>query len=109
MYKSRLTLWILAFLFSLSGVLTAFPAIAASSTAAKAAAPEPKLDNATCLTCHDSKKGKIEMPGIGGDKHTVKGVNNDKYGKSVHAKMQCVTCHTDIVDSNAPQIGRAHV
>jgi cytochrome b subunit of formate dehydrogenase len=104
MHKSRITLWILASVISLSGVLTAWPALAASSVAAKAAAPtpEPKLDNATCLTCHDSKKGKIEMPGIGGEKHTVKGVSNDKYGKSVHAKMQCVACHADIVDSNAP-------
>ena len=96
----------LASLISLSGVLTALPAHAATSTVAKAKvaapAPEPKLDNATCLTCHDSKKGKIEMPGIGGDKHTVKGLSNDKYGKSVHAKMQCVACHTDIVDSSAP-------
>jgi hypothetical protein len=29
-------------------------------------------------------------------------VNTDKYGKSVHAKMECVACHREIIDSVTP-------
>jgi thiosulfate reductase cytochrome b subunit len=104
MRTPRLLLWFLACIVSLLGAFSVLPAAAA--TAAKAAvavaAAEPALDNATCQSCHDGKKGKLEMPGIGGDSHTVRPVNNGKYAKSVHAKMQCVACHKDIVDSAAP-------
>ena len=95
--------WLLALVVSLFGAITFLPAATAATTKAVAAAPaEASLDNATCLSCHDGKKGKIEMPGIGGESHTVRAVSNGKYGKSVHAKMQCVACHKDIVDSAAP-------
>lgn len=87
--------WILAGLISLLTVLS-FPAAAATT------ASEPKLDNASCLSCHDGKKGKLEMPGIGGDSHTLRPVSHAKFEKSVHAKLECVACHKDIVDSAAP-------
>ena len=38
----------------LSGFLIAMPAMAT------------KLDDATCLSCHNSGKGKLEMPGAAG-------------------------------------------
>lgn len=59
------------------------------------------LDNATCLTCHDAKKKKIQVVDSQGKKLTLAAVSQDKHGKSVHAKVQCVNCHTDIVDSQA--------
>jgi len=104
MRTNRLTSWLMAALFSLLGALTVLPASsAAAATKAAAAEPaEPQLDNASCLSCHDGKKGKLEMPGIGGESHTVRAVNHSKFEKSVHAKMQCVACHKDIVDSAAP-------
>jgi cytochrome b subunit of formate dehydrogenase len=104
MRSSRLTFFMMTFLISLSGVLTAWPAFAASSAAAKAATPaaEFELDNASCLTCHESKKGKIERSGSGGSSRIVNGVSNEKFGKSVHAKMQCLACHAEILDSAAP-------
>ena len=102
MRTHRLTLWLLAFVVGLMGTFTPVPAAAAKATKAAVAQAEPLLDNATCLGCHDGKKGKLEMPGVGGDAHTVRAVSNNKYGNSVHAKMQCVACHKDIVDSAAP-------
>ncbi len=72
---------------------------AAPSTAPVVA---PKLDNATCQSCHDGKKGKLEMLASNGDKRPVKTVVPDKYGKSVHARMDCVACHLEITDSVTP-------
>lgn len=75
----------LAFFVALLSVL---PASAGSS-----------LDNATCLTCHDGKKGKLEVPGAEGTPRALHAVAPDMFGQSVHATMTCVACHTDIKDN----------
>jgi cytochrome b subunit of formate dehydrogenase len=75
-------------LLALSGVL---PAGAAA----------PKLDNAGCLACHDSRKAKIDIPAADDGKRVLRHVDARKLGKSLHAEMACVACHTDIVDSQA--------
>jgi len=67
-----------------------------------AAAPAQKLDNAGCQSCHDGKKGKLEMVGSNGDKRPVQNVSPGKYDKSVHAKMDCVACHKEITDNATP-------
>ncbi len=90
----RSALW--ATLFALAAGLLASPASA-----------EPTLDNATCLSCHDGKKGKLEVPPTEGKGRTLRSVAPDKFGQSVHANMQCVACHTDIAD-NAEK-ANAHV
>jgi cytochrome b subunit of formate dehydrogenase len=61
-----------------------------------------KLDNATCQSCHDGKKGKLEMPGSNGEKREVQIVVTDKYARSAHAKMECVACHKEIIDNVSP-------
>jgi cytochrome b subunit of formate dehydrogenase len=58
---------------------------------AVSAADAAKLDNATCMTCHDSKKGKQPLA-------TVDAV---KFGKGIHSEMQCVDCHKEIQDAQA--------
>ncbi len=73
-----------------------------SSSAMPAASSGGKLDNATCQTCHDGKKGKLEVAGADGEMRPLREVHSDKYGKSVHAKMECVACHTDITDNVSP-------
>ncbi|HYD62697.1 MAG TPA: cytochrome C [Noviherbaspirillum sp.] len=83
--------WTVAALLCLSGGLAAAPALA-----------DEKLDNATCQTCHDGKKGKLEGKTASGDERELKAISTDKYGKGVHATMQCVACHTEIVDAKAP-------
>ncbi len=82
----RSALW--ASFVCLVSVLLALPASA-----------ETPLDNATCLTCHDGKKGKLEVAGTEGKPRALRVVPSDKFGQSVHANMQCVTCHTDITDN----------
>ncbi len=59
------------------------------------------LDNATCQTCHDGKKGKLEVPGAEGKPRALHSIAPDAFAKGVHAKMQCVACHTDITDNAA--------
>ncbi|OIN94496.1 MAG: cytochrome C [Comamonadaceae bacterium CG1_02_60_18] len=80
--------------FLLATVLN-LPVFAASSTATQA----PKLDNATCLSCHDGKKGAIEVPAADDEKRELLTVTAEKLAGGVHAKMECVACHTDIRDS----------
>ena len=93
MRLARSALW--AILVCLGSVFLAIPASA-----------QPTLDNATCLTCHDGKKSKPEVPGTDGKPRALRSVASDKFGQGVHANMQCVACHTDIAD-NAEK-GNAH-
>ncbi len=79
----------------------------ASAMLAPPAVAEPTLDNATCLSCHDGKKGKLTVPPTEGKGRDLRSVAGDKFGQSVHATMQCVACHADIVD-NAEK-GNLHV
>jgi cytochrome b subunit of formate dehydrogenase len=94
---------ICAWLFGASLGLTG---IATDAVAQTAATPVAGLDNATCLTCHDAKKSKIEVRDSQGKPRPLHGIPVDKFGQSVHFTMQCVTCHTDIKD-NAEK-GNAH-
>ena len=91
--KSSLLLGGLAWLL---GACLSLPALAASP--APEAAPA-KLDNATCLSCHDGKKGKLEVPASDGKARALLAVMPDKFDQSVHAKMTCVACHADIKDN----------
>ena len=68
---------------------------------AGSAPPAVTLDNAGCLKCHAVKSKTIEVAGSEGAKRILAPVNRSKHAKSVHAKMQCVACHTDIIDSKA--------
>jgi cytochrome b subunit of formate dehydrogenase len=100
MRTNRIAAWLVATAVCLTASLTGSIAVAA---AGKEAAPvAQKLDNATCQTCHDGKKGKLEVPKADGEKRELHAVNTDKYGKSVHAKMECVACHKEIIDNVTP-------
>lgn len=88
--------------FCVVAVFAGMTAHAEDKPAAPAAEASSKLDNATCQTCHDGKKGKLEAQDAKGESRELHAVNTDKYGKSVHATMQCVACHTDITDAKAP-------
>jgi cytochrome b subunit of formate dehydrogenase len=57
------------------------------------------LTNNECLTCHETGKHKIEVKGADDENRTLSAVNPGKLAKSVHTKMECVSCHTDIVDA----------
>ena len=81
-------------------------ALSASAAPTPAPTPAPSLDNVTCLSCHDGKKNKPEVPGADNKPRLLRSIPSDKFGQGVHANMQCVACHSDIVD-NAEK-GNAH-
>ena len=84
----------------------ALACLALPGTNAHAQVAAPALDNATCLTCHDGKKGKLEVPTPAGKPRALHVVDPQKFQAGVHARMECVACHTDIKD-NAEK-GNAH-
>ncbi len=86
----------------MAGIACLLGALAAGPAQSKPAAPgdgAPKLDNASCLSCHDGKKGKIEVPGKEGEKRPLAAVDHGKFAKSTHSGMQCVACHKEISDA----------
>jgi cytochrome b subunit of formate dehydrogenase len=92
----RATRWALACLLGLT----------LAQGAALAAAPAG-LDNLACEACHNGKE-KIEVKNAEGKAHALLAITPDKYAKGVHAKMECVACHKEIVDAKAPhQLGSA--
>lgn len=64
------------------------------------AAPQ-KLENSGCLGCHENKHAKIEVLDADDEKRILRQLDSRKFAKGVHAELQCVSCHTDIVDSQA--------
>lgn len=81
------------------GAAVALGALSLPVLAAPKAAP-PKLDSATCQTCHDGKD-KLTVPTAEGKPRPLLGVTPDKFAQGVHGKMECVACHTEIVDAQA--------
>jgi cytochrome b subunit of formate dehydrogenase len=63
--------------------------------------PVPGLDNASCLTCHDGNKEGLEVPGPDDEARPLLPVDPDAFAKGVHARLQCVDCHSAITDSAA--------
>ncbi|MCC6534696.1 MAG: cytochrome b/b6 domain-containing protein [Burkholderiales bacterium] len=92
----RLACWMFGLLF-----LFALLAGQAHAQPARGAATAP-LDNATCLSCHGIGKDKIEVPGAGGKTRIMAPVDHARYATGVHAGMDCVACHKDIVDAATP-------
>jgi hypothetical protein len=90
------------FLVNMLVVMQASAAAQDASGTRESTAAAPKLDNATCLTCHDEGKGGGKLPGAKNNLHPPHGVNSDKFGKSVHGDMQCIACHKEITDSVTP-------
>ncbi|KYC29033.1 Cytochrome c family protein [Sterolibacterium denitrificans] len=88
------------FAFAVCAFLLAAPAAAATDKNPVAGASPAQLDDATCLSCHQSGSARIEISD-GDDERALAHVDPAKLDKSVHAKQQCVSCHTDIVDAKA--------
>jgi len=101
MRTKKFAAWVVAATVCLAGTWISGSVAAANS---KGAAPPvaAKLDNATCQSCHDGKKGKLETTGADGAKLSLHAIPEDKYGKAVHGSLQCVFCHKDITDATSP-------
>jgi cytochrome b subunit of formate dehydrogenase len=74
----------------------------AAPAAAGGKDPASGLGNARCLSCHDDKQPKLQVPDAGDAKRTLYRVNAAKYAKSEHGEMECIGCHREISDGTAP-------
>jgi cytochrome b subunit of formate dehydrogenase len=94
MRSSKLAAWL----------MTAALLIGASLSGGGAAAADaaPGLGNAACLSCHDGKQGKLEVPAADGEKRALRAVDPAQFASSVHSDMECITCHLAINDSATP-------
>lgn len=100
MHTNHLTRWLITAAFCLTGALATLPAQAVDGPPAAHAATI--LDNAHCESCHSPKDHKINVPAADGEQRALVPVDAAKFGQSVHAKMACVACHTNIADNSAP-------
>ena len=92
MCVSKLTVWFVAVVLCCA---------ASVSGGAAAAEKESGLGNKVCLSCHDGKNGKLEVPGVDGAKRALHVVEPAGFVKSVHSGMECIACHLEITDSTA--------
>ncbi|MBF0168979.1 MAG: cytochrome b/b6 domain-containing protein [Alphaproteobacteria bacterium] len=84
---------------ALAGVFCLF--IAVTGVSEVWADSPPGLDNASCLACHDVKGAKIQVTVRDDIKRALAPLDTRKFAKSIHSELQCVACHTEIVDSQA--------
>ncbi|MBP8296860.1 MAG: cytochrome C, partial [Burkholderiales bacterium] len=80
MRARKLSVWLVAGAIAWAGAVL-------SGSVAMAADPAP-LDDAGCLACHDGKKGELTVTGANGKPRPLHPVAADKFGKSVHARLQ---------------------
>ena len=99
MRTSTLAAWLLAAaLHVAAGIAGGFTAVAAEEDSAA----KSGLGNVACLSCHDGKQGKLEVPAADGEKRALVAVEPEKFGASVHSDMECIACHPEIHDSFTP-------
>jgi cytochrome b subunit of formate dehydrogenase len=85
------------------GALVALFALLLGGGSVWAAGP---LGDAGCLVCHDDKAKKIEVPTADGKTRALRARSAQQMAQGVHAKLECVTCHTGISDN--PPAGSGH-
>jgi cytochrome b subunit of formate dehydrogenase/nitrate/TMAO reductase-like tetraheme cytochrome c subunit len=78
-----------------------------AQTAPAAPAQAAPISNAACLDCHQTGKKEIQVPGRKGEdgkaaERALLQINPKDVAKGVHAKVNCVACHTGITDTKAP-------
>ncbi len=82
--------------------LAALALLLAGAAPARAANEAVALTNTGCLTCHDAKARKIDVPGSDEKPRPLLGIVPEKYYQSVHANLACVSCHTGITVNPPP-------
>jgi cytochrome b subunit of formate dehydrogenase len=96
--RSKVAAWLVVGSISAAASIVGWaPVLAADSTAGAIAAAQQVGNpaNDTCLTCHGNPS--FAAPGADG-KLSALYVIKDKFGNSVHGKLLCTQCHTDITD-----------
>lgn len=88
--------------FSVDAAHAAAQKSSASTTSAVAqAAAAAALTDSNCLHCHSTSAKPIEVTGEDDEKRTLRAYPQEAMSKGVHGKLACVSCHTDIKDSQA--------
>jgi len=75
---------------------------AATAADGKQSKPATDLSNKSCLSCHDGKRGRLEVEDADGEKRTLRRVDPGKFATSMHSHMECISCHREINDSETP-------
>jgi len=75
---------------------------AAAAAGAKSPMSGTDLSNASCLSCHDGKQGKLEVEDADGEKRTLRSVDAKKFATGLHSHLECIACHREINDSVTP-------
>jgi cytochrome b subunit of formate dehydrogenase len=95
----RLAVWVACLAIAMG--IAAPAGAAAAKSVAPPPAPPARLDTATCQGCHDGKN-KLEVATADGKKRALHAIPPDKFAASVHAKLECNACHTDITNTAIP-------
>jgi len=83
-------------------LLLAVPELFLPAMATAVPTAAAKLDDATCLGCHNSEiKPTAAQLEEDEDTPPLAAVHKDQIDIGVHSDMSCVTCHKEIVDSQA--------
>lgn len=93
---------VMLFMFILVGVA----ALMILNGAAQAAPPAQQPDNSQCLTCHQQEGKTLEFPN--GEALSIV-VSPAMFGGSVHTKLACQTCHTNIANYPHPDNSAASI
>ncbi len=98
--KIRTTLYVLlaAGILVLAAVVTM---TATPASASPAPAPENKPDNVACLFCHGKPGFQTKLPS--GETVSLS-IDNEHFKGSVHAKLGCTDCHSDILSFPHPKL-----
>ena len=91
---------------ALSGLvlIAAITAQAHAVNAPAVPAKTPDLSNAACQKCHATGQPDIKVPDGDEDTRKLRAVPTDRFKKSVHANLSCVSCHSDITDAKAKHV-----
>jgi cytochrome b subunit of formate dehydrogenase len=79
-----------------------FGGAAAAADSGKQSTPGTDLSNKSCLSCHDGKRGKLEVEGADGEKRKLRPVAPEKFASGMHSHLECISCHREINDSVTP-------
>jgi cytochrome b subunit of formate dehydrogenase len=85
---------------NLSRWLAALAVAAGFGAATPAAAIAPAgLENSVCLECHENTRPKIKVAGDEDGDRVLQHLDINRIAQGVHATLDCVACHRNIVDA----------
>ncbi|MCB1956207.1 MAG: cytochrome b/b6 domain-containing protein [Rhodocyclaceae bacterium] len=87
---------------ALAGLIVLFGGAAASRADETPAPIAASGANGACLECHSTSAEAIEVEAADGERRELTAYGTEAFAASVHGRMACTDCHTDIQDNDAP-------